>query len=113
MLIVVFKLLDVKPVHFAATHILGFCTKKKLSPDWRAPLKCSFVTIFTQVNTTTYIILILLGAIYGMTQTSPTWYIILILQGAIYGMAQTIPDKSMVTDLVGCFLNALYSTDKQ
>ena len=28
MLIVVFKLLDVKPVHFAATHILGFCTKK-------------------------------------------------------------------------------------
>jgi hypothetical protein len=45
-----------------------------------------------------------------MTQTSPTWYIILILQGAIYGMAQTIPDKSMVTDLVGCFLNALYST---
>ncbi|CAC5409394.1 SGPL1 [Mytilus coruscus] len=32
--------------------------------------------------------------------------------GAIYGMAQTIPDKSMVTELVGCFLDALYSTDK-
>ena len=101
MLIVVFKLLDVKPVHFAATHILGFCTKKKLSPDWRAPLKCSFVTIFTQVNTTTYIILILLGAIYGMTQTSPTWYIILILQGAIYGMAQTIPIWYIILILQG------------
>ncbi|XP_076075219.1 sphingosine-1-phosphate lyase 1-like [Mytilus galloprovincialis] len=32
--------------------------------------------------------------------------------GAIYGMAQTIPDKSMVTELVGCFLDALYATDK-
>lgn len=75
-------------------HIfLGFAQTPPQSPDLRAPQKCSFVTIFTQVNTTTYVIFI--------------------LQGAIYGMAQTIPDKSMVTDLVGCFLDALYSTDKQ
>ena len=32
------------------------------------------------------------------------------IQGAIYGMAQSIPDRSMVSEIVGLFLEACYST---
>lgn len=31
-------------------------------------------------------------------------------QGAIYGMSQSIPDRSMVSQIVGLFLEACYST---
>ena len=30
----------------------------------------------------------------------------------MYGMAQSIPDRSMVSELAGCFVEALYSTNK-
>ncbi|XP_069123299.1 sphingosine-1-phosphate lyase 1-like [Argopecten irradians] len=33
--------------------------------------------------------------------------------GAIYGMAQSIPDKKMVGELAGCYLEAMYSTNKE
>ncbi|XP_060067009.1 sphingosine-1-phosphate lyase 1-like [Ylistrum balloti] len=33
--------------------------------------------------------------------------------GAIYGMAQSIPDKKMVGELAGCYLEAVYSTNKE
>nr|XP_033796849.1 sphingosine-1-phosphate lyase 1 isoform X2 [Geotrypetes seraphini] len=32
-------------------------------------------------------------------------------KGAIYGMAQCIPDRSMVTEVVQCYLDCLYRTD--
>lgn len=36
--------------------------------------------------------------------------IVLSFQGAIYGLAQSIPDRSMVSEIVGLFLDACYST---
>ncbi|XP_061175676.1 sphingosine-1-phosphate lyase 1-like [Saccostrea echinata] len=32
---------------------------------------------------------------------------------AMYGTSQSIPDRSMVADLAGCFVSALYTTDKK